>query len=313
MKRKVIQIAESTQLISIPRQWGKKYNIKKGDELEVTEKGNKLEISSEKDVQLDKVSINISGLDRTSVIYSIRSAYRKGYNVIEIFFEKPYVKHFRLGTDVKLISVIHEEVNRLVGVEIIEQKEAFCVIKDISNASFKEFDTVLRRIFLLFLDALKEIFNGMKIRNIVIVETMEEKHNSITKFISYALRLLNKGGFSDQHKNSLLYTILVMFDKMTDILKYGSRMYIAQNIKISKEGEEIIDNIYNGVQLYYELFYKYDPENIVKIYENRDKVIKKIKKIKENISRDELILLCDLRQVLEYITGITEARLSLLD
>ena len=33
MKRKVIQIAESTQLISLPRRWAMKCNVKKGDEL----------------------------------------------------------------------------------------------------------------------------------------------------------------------------------------------------------------------------------------------------------------------------------------
>ena len=37
MRRKVIQIAESTQLISLPRKWALKYNIKKGEELEIEE------------------------------------------------------------------------------------------------------------------------------------------------------------------------------------------------------------------------------------------------------------------------------------
>ena len=33
MKRKVIQIANSTQLISLPRKWSQKYGVKKGDEI----------------------------------------------------------------------------------------------------------------------------------------------------------------------------------------------------------------------------------------------------------------------------------------
>ena len=36
MKRKVIQIAESTQLVSLPRKWALANNIRRGDELEVT-------------------------------------------------------------------------------------------------------------------------------------------------------------------------------------------------------------------------------------------------------------------------------------
>ena len=37
MKRKVIQIADSTQLISLPRKWSLAHGIKKGDELEITD------------------------------------------------------------------------------------------------------------------------------------------------------------------------------------------------------------------------------------------------------------------------------------
>ena len=49
MKRSVIQIANSTQLISLPRKWSLKFNIQKGDELEVEEEGNKLLSKTELD------------------------------------------------------------------------------------------------------------------------------------------------------------------------------------------------------------------------------------------------------------------------
>ena len=46
MKRKVIQIAESTQLVSLPRKWALKYGVKKGDEVDVLEEGNKIVVST---------------------------------------------------------------------------------------------------------------------------------------------------------------------------------------------------------------------------------------------------------------------------
>jgi bifunctional DNA-binding transcriptional regulator/antitoxin component of YhaV-PrlF toxin-antitoxin module len=57
MKRKVIQIAQSTQLISLPRKWAKKFGIKKGDELEVEEKGSSVTVSTSKDIEAEKVTI----------------------------------------------------------------------------------------------------------------------------------------------------------------------------------------------------------------------------------------------------------------
>ena len=86
MKRKVIQIAESTQLISIPRQWGKKYNIKKGDELEVIEKDNVLEISTKRTDQEMEITLDVTDLDKTCIAYIVRSAYRRGYDIIKVVF-----------------------------------------------------------------------------------------------------------------------------------------------------------------------------------------------------------------------------------
>ena len=52
MKRKVIQIADSTQLISLPRKWALKYGIKKGDELDVEEQGSNVLVSTSRDLSV---------------------------------------------------------------------------------------------------------------------------------------------------------------------------------------------------------------------------------------------------------------------
>ena len=63
IKRRVIQIANSTQLISLPRKWTQKYNIRKGDELEVEEDGDRILVHTEtvpntKEIEVDAVAKN---------------------------------------------------------------------------------------------------------------------------------------------------------------------------------------------------------------------------------------------------------------
>ena len=91
MKRSVIQIANSTQLISLPRKWALKYGIKKGDELEVEEQGNKLYIGTEKTQESGNIEVDITGLDRDSFMFLIRILYIRGYNEIKLIFnnDKP--------------------------------------------------------------------------------------------------------------------------------------------------------------------------------------------------------------------------------
>ena len=105
-----------------PRSWAKKFDIKKGDELEVDESGNKLLIGTHKDITLNEVTIDVSNLDRTSILLYLRSAYRKGYDMIIINYTNTTTTHLRTGKDIKVNSIIAEEVRRLIGVEIINQK-----------------------------------------------------------------------------------------------------------------------------------------------------------------------------------------------
>ena len=134
MKRSVIQIANSTQLISLPRKWALKYGIKKGDELEVEEQGNKLYIGTEKTQESGNIEVDITGLDRDSFMFLIRILYIRGYNEIKLIFSNPTKNHHRLGKKVKVISEIHTEVNRLTGIEVIQQREDFCILKVLSES-----------------------------------------------------------------------------------------------------------------------------------------------------------------------------------
>ncbi len=313
MKRKVIQIAESTQLISLPRKWTQTFGIKKGQELDIEEKGNKLIISTENAVDRSKIVVDISHLDRTSIIFYVRSLYRKGYDEIEIHFSNALVPHFRVGKEVSVNSVLHEEIRRLLGFEIILQKENMCIIKDISSVSFKEFDTVMRRILRLFVDAVSDFVKGCKEGKTILLETIEEKHNTITRFTSYALRILNKSGFSDQHHNSILYAIIIFIDKMTDVIKYSARELLQEKIKFSKPSIALFDLLLESCQTYEEIFYKFNNKKVFELYNKRNDALQALRKAANDMSKRELWFITEVRNLFEYLVAITESRLSLLD
>lgn len=79
--RKVIQIANSTQLISLPRKWTQKYGVKKGDELEVVEDGSKVIISTEKGQESGNIEVDITGADRDLLLFLIRSLWSEPLKV----------------------------------------------------------------------------------------------------------------------------------------------------------------------------------------------------------------------------------------
>ena len=311
MKRKVIQIANSTQLISLPRKWSQKYGIKKGDEIEVEENGNKLIISNDKGIEHGGIEIDLTGLDRTTILYYIQSLYRVGYDEIKITFNEPTTIHFKLNKRENVITIIHREVNRLIGYEVIQQKENFCVIKDISNSSIQEFDTVFRRVFLLLNDASSDLLNGAKNMNTTLIETLEEKHDSITKFISYCSRLLNKYGYPDYKKTVVLYHILASLDRLIDVLKNAARDLLKLNHKLDTKTIHLLSLVDGGIKLYSEFFFKFDLKKSIEIHKNRNDMMNLLYEYKNKIPRDELVLVSKLEHAFELLTDAKVARMGI--
>jgi phosphate uptake regulator len=310
--RKLISFGKTSYVVSIPKTWVNRNNLKKGDTVGIAENEGNLLLTpgNAEDMQKPKsIEFDITGIDRTSILYVIRSAYKVGYDEIKLRFKTPQAIYYRFDRKEKVISVIHEEVNRLVGIEVVQQKEDFCIIKDISDPSPREFDNILRKVFLILNDASNDLIEAIEKNDAILLETIEEKHNSVTKFISYCLRLLNKrnkGG-----KDLLLYHILSNLDKIMDALKYSARDINAINTGLKKETIKVLRQIAFSITKYHELFYKFDFSKVSSLYENRDNVIREIIRLSKKHPRKELLILEKAAAILELITDLTEAKMGL--
>lgn len=310
MKRKVIQIAASTQLISLPRKWCVERGIKKGDELEVESRGNRLLITTENELNSERVEVDISKLDRTSIMYLIRGLYKKGYDEIKLFSIHTVTHHYRLDQNISVSSVIHQEVNRCPGLEIVEEKGGSCVLKVIADVDPKEFDNILRRTFFLISDTCKDVITASKNNDRILLESIEEKHDNATRFINHSLRLINKR--NDETKNThFMYCVISMLDKIIDISKDSARNLLRYNKKLKPESAEILDHILQAYELFYDLFYKFDLEKVHKINELKERIYLELIKKTKNIPHEEGLLLYGMYQALETYKTLTETRMSM--
>jgi len=310
IKRSVIQIANSTQLISLPRKWSQKYNIKKGDELEIEEQGNKLNITTEKPQDTGSIEIDITDLDRDSFMFLIRVLYIRGYDEIKITFNNPVVSHHRLGKKVKVISEIHTEVNRLTGIEVVQQRENFCVLKVLSESSIKDFDLILRRIFLLVADASNDLVKGAINKDQYLVESLEEKHNSINKFMANGLRLLNKYGHPSYKNTPSYYYIIKSLDVINDTLKESARFIVNSNIKISKNCEKILVEMNESLQKFHKLFYTFNFKSVEELSYERYKILETIVSLSKKLSNEEIILIMNTSRIVEEISNLKVEKMA---
>lgn len=266
MRRKVIQIAESTQLISLPRKWCVQYGLKRGDELNVIEDGPRIIVSPQDDeAKVEKINLSVDKFGKFT-FRSIAALYKAGFDEVEI--------NFKSTQDLELLPKFLTE--DLPGFEVFDHSENKYLIKAISKANAEEFDSALRRIFLIALSMcnnVSEVLKNPKLRedklkNII---AMESTTNRLCNFCE---RLLNKKGLSPQRKTSFVYTIVWELEKFADQLKYLCQ-YIQEYPKtvFSKESIALFEETMKIFELVYNQYYKFNEENIGIVAEKRKNII----------------------------------------
>jgi len=264
MKRKVIQIANSTQLVSLPRKWAIEQGIEKGDELEITEQGNILTIQADTSHVPEKIEVDISKMD-VGINKILHAAYKKGADEIVIKYVKP-----------EQLAIVQQMIAKaVVGFEITSQEKDTCIIKAVAEAYEGEFDTILRRTFLItksMIQGIIDVMDSKDISRIDNVRYLEEVNNKYTGFLR---RIINKGSHHKHSKEShFLYALIEDLEKMGDHLKF-----VCDHIKtkgaIKTIDKGMIDRYRNFEKMFndlYELYYSYDQARAIELYRNRKKM-----------------------------------------
>lgn len=249
MKRKIIQLAKRTLVLSLPADWTKKHDLKKGDELHIQEKQNHLILKTTS--KLTPYEITIKAPESSLIKQILADLYIRGYDKITINYKSPQV----------LDHILKEQ---LIGFEIVDQEENKVLLKNIITADIQEFDTVLRRLFLLTKQITQQATPHLQGQATSILP-LEVQSNKLS---NYSRRLLNKHGYEPSYKVNPLYTIITDLERLGDIYKY-----LVKNKVENTQAREVFEQISELYDSIYKQCYKYNQTEIEKIHQNRSKLL----------------------------------------
>ncbi|MBU1198705.1 MAG: hypothetical protein KKF46_02710 [Nanoarchaeota archaeon] len=241
--------------VTLPIDWVKKEKLDKIREVDLNIVGNKVIISPSREIQ-ERIIINADNY-KDSLRKVLPGLYRQGVNEVLIQL-----------SDNSLLEKIQRLVNEmLIGYEIVEQQKGKILIKDITKESQEEFNSILRRIFLLIL----------QFESVLSQSEIQTLQKNITRLYNYCLRILMKKGHAEFQRTPIYYLIIDQLEKITDEF-----IWILSLQKISKERKTQLNEVFRLFRTAYELFYKFE---IAKYNVNQDKtfLLKNKIKLEKNI------------------------------
>jgi phosphate uptake regulator len=300
VKRKAIQLAGKTMVVSLPSKWVKSHNIIKGQDIDLEEKGRELIIKAEGEPEVRKAEFDTRGQSERMINWMLFSYNRRGYDEIELIYDKPeVVKHVQQAIK-----------DFFIGFVIINQTKTRCIIKSVSKDSEEEFDNTLRRAFLVTLTMGENLLESLNTNDFESLEnnlSLEKTNNQLTNFCQ---RILVKKGHPHPEKTCFYYVIIWNLEKVCDNYKYICEYLLQQKIKkitISKEFLSFMQETFNLLKDYYTLFYNYNRTMPQAFPARGDKLIREGREFLNSKKEQEVviasILINQVTQIIDFVSS----------
>lgn len=330
MIRKIIKQGHNTLTLTLPSEWVKKLNLNAGDEISVEQTNGSLVLNAKQHDINKSTTIDISELSVPMLWRFFQGAYREGYDEIKLVYDEKrkdyegpynyYASQFdykRMGEKpVKKLplEMIQELVDRFIGIAIIDHGSNYCTIREMGEITAKEFETSLRRIFLLIIelfDKVIEIIKSNQTGDIGICKTLHSMDINIDRFIDYCCRINHKMNDSTLQKNKpIMFSTLFLLELLGDEFKYiGS--HLANSKQKVDEIASFAETIKEHFEMYYHLFYKFDKKLAIKFGENDFKIYNDHFNWKESRNKDVQSIRGHLMQISKFIFCLTELRIEM--
>ena len=245
MRRKLVQQGASTMMISLPAKWIQEHGLKKGFEISIEPVRAGLLLSAGDRVEKRKTEITLTHLAESSIRTRITTTYRKGYDQIKVNFDNE--NQFKILDEVM--------GTRLIGFEIVEKKDKYCLVENITEPSEDQFDIILKKVFqniTSLFNATRERMGGSKHVSFSDVRDIERR---VQRYDNFCRRVISKRKFKG--KNTELFWAFLT------LIVHAQREIYHMNKALGKKVSDKSLDYLGDVEKMYNL--------VVDTYENRRK------------------------------------------
>ena len=260
MRRKLIQLAGKTLVISLPSVWARKHGLEKGEEIEVSERGRSLVVEPTKPDRGSTAKVDVSGLNASLVWHAIVSRYIMGFAEIEVSFTQGNISDPRSGSTVAVEQAIERTLEVMIGMEIIRNTKRTITIREVSSTTAEEYPALLRKVWLMVLTLIEDGTAGLEKNDQAAFKNALRLERNINRLSLYALRMLHMG-VAPEVSNALvegrmLQALEIMGDALAALEKVKPSPALLKQLKL----------VAAFLRLAYECWFAFSNESYERVY-----------------------------------------------
>ncbi|MCK5321616.1 hypothetical protein KAJ38_03485 [Candidatus Pacearchaeota archaeon] len=254
MERKVVKHGVSTLTISLPSKWAKANKIENGDSLNIEVAKERLIISSSNERHFEDVETTLTGEEEWYITRILRHLYTSGYDEIKINYSNS-----------EQLSLIRKAITKLTGMEIVESKPEYCLLKCVISSDDSDYAQLVDRIFWLIHSQFEYFQEDCRKGKPSMAKEVAEIHMTVLKLNNLCRRMINKKPLYDSTISKYVYWFLTSLLNISSFILF-SYNYISntKKIELSERESKLIKDTSD---FYYKMLLAYKNLNIDKTRE----------------------------------------------
>lgn len=299
MKRKVMRIGPATLVVSLPSVWAKKFNIKKGEDIDVEERGRSLSISTEKQSSLDSAMLDVTKI-QPLIFRAIGILYKLGYHKMILKYEEGTKKYKNMVyTEYELIR---KALKLDTGVDISEMKKTksgnYIIGIERALVEPREFNNTLNQAFLHLNFLAEETLNAIEKKDKTIISHISMADDMVNQTTNFCLRVLNRKGHDDFKKTPFIYGIIEGIEQIGDLHRLAYLYFCyRKSLKVSSDCLNLYKEVNSFVNGFYSLYRKFDIKSLVALADKGKDLIEKIENSFSKFPKDDMAILSYLNMI----------------
>jgi|GEM_PF-2120096 len=241
--RKLIAHGPSSLTIALPHKWAKRYNLRKGDVVEVEETDQGLRVNPQPSEHKKTITIDLTNHNWPTLVAVLTTVYRRAYDEITI----------RYGTAEEYQN-ISAAIRSLLGLAIMENRKGVCLVKSLPTELEQDFPTLFRRVFLILLQQLEDLTDVIHKKDIL--KTFYHRDADLNAIVNLAIRMINKGYIHDRFEELHLFHALLLLEECGDDITRFTIETMKVAPKETKELPEAIKKTHAIVRLLYDVYFQ---------------------------------------------------------
>ena len=145
--------------------------------------------------------------------------------------------------------------------EITDHQKNYIQIKDIGANSSLEFDTLLRRIMKLLQHMSDDISTSLSTEDYGSLGSTIMIDSDIDRLTDFCLRILNKNGYKDYPKTTIIYSLILFLELLGDAYKkIAWTLQSSATLEVTASDKAFLSGLKELYTLYHTTFFRFTPE-----------------------------------------------------